>query len=55
MEEVQAATRMSPKEVQKHIDAYEYLTKEVVPEIANTSPETCAGDPGYQNSVTRLY
>lgn len=39
MEEVQAATRMSPKEVQKHIDAYEYLTKEVVPEIANTSPE----------------
>lgn len=38
-EEVQAATRMTPKEVQKLIDAYEYLTKEIVPEIANSSAE----------------
>ncbi|OJX27870.1 MAG: hypothetical protein BGO74_03900 [Burkholderiales bacterium 68-12] len=39
LEEVQAATGMAPKEVQKHIDAYDYLVKEVIPEIANASAE----------------
>jgi hypothetical protein len=38
-DEVQAATGMGPTEVQKHIEAYEYLLHEVIPEIANASAE----------------
>ena len=38
-EEVQAATGMAPNEIQKHMDAYEYLVHEVIPEIANASAE----------------
>jgi hypothetical protein len=39
LEEVQAATGMAPNEVQKHMDAYEYLMNEVIPEISNASAE----------------
>jgi hypothetical protein len=38
-EEVQAATGMAPNEVQKHMDAYEYLINEVIPEITNATAE----------------
>jgi len=38
-EEVQAATGMAPNEVQKHMDAYEYLVNEVIPEVTNASAE----------------
>lgn len=37
--EVQDATGMTPKQVEKYIAAYEFLTKEVIPEISNASVE----------------
>lgn len=37
MEEVATITRMSPKKVQQHIDAYKYLVHEVIPELEGAS------------------
>lgn len=39
LEEVQTATGMKPKQIQQNMDAYEYLLKEVIPEITNASAE----------------